>query len=69
MLRRFLKLCLFVAVVLLVPYYLSIVILGSEGAPSSVVVIWCVGLVIILFAIVCIALLVAAYKYVVNERW
>jgi len=69
MLLRFLKLCLFVAVVLLVPYYLPIVILGREGAPPNVIGIWCVGLFMILIAIVCIALLFAAYQYVVNGWW
>ena len=68
MLLRFLKLCLFVAVVLLVPYYLPILIFGSEGAPDNVFVIWCVGVLIIFLTIVCIALLVAAYEYVVNGR-
>ena len=68
MLLRFLKLCLFVAVVLLVPYYFPIVIFGREGAPDNVFIIWCVGLFMIVLAIVCIALLVAAYQYVVNGR-
>lgn len=68
MLLRFLKLCLFVTVASFVPYYLPILIFGSEGAPDNVFVIWCVGLFIIVFAIVCFALLVAAYEYVVNGR-
>lgn len=68
MLLRFLKLCLFVVIVLLVPYYLPILIFGSEGAPDNVFVIWFVGLFIIVFAIVCFVLLVAAYEYVVNGR-
>ena len=68
MLLRFLKLCLFVAVVLLVPYYLPIVIFGREGAPDNVFIIWAIGFVIIFLTIVCIALLVAAYEYVVNGR-
>lgn len=66
MLLRFLKLCLFVAVVLLVPYYLPIVIFGREGAPPNVIAIWVIGLLIVALAIVCIVLLVAAYQYVVN---
>lgn len=69
MLRRFLKLCFFTALGLLVPYYVPIVIFGHEGAPPNVVVIWCVGLLMIVFAMLCIALLVAAYHYVVNGRW
>ena len=66
MLLRFLKLCLFVAVVLLVPYYLPIVIFGREGAPPNVIAIWAIGLLMFALAIVCIVLLVAAYQYVVN---
>ena len=68
MLRRFLKLCFFTALVLLVPYYLPIVIFGSEGAPPNVVAIWAVGILMIVFVIVCIALLVAAFNYVVDGR-
>ena len=66
MLLRFLKLCLFLAVVLLVPYYLPIVIFGREGAPPNVIAIWCVGLLIIVLAIACFQLLKSAYQYVVT---
>ena len=69
MLLRFLKLCLFVTVVLFVPYYLPILIFGSEDVPPNVISIWCVGVLIIFLAIVCIVLLVAAYEYVVNGYW
>lgn len=69
MLLRFLKLCLFVAIVLLVPYYLTIVIFGREGAPPNVIGIWTIGLLMIALAIVCIVLLFAAYQYVVNGWW
>ena len=66
MIKRFLKLCLFVAIVLLVAYYFCIIVFGSEDAPPNVVSIWCVGFFMIVFAIICIGLLVAAYKYVVT---
>jgi hypothetical protein len=68
MLRRFLKLSFFTALVMLVPYYIPIVIFGREGAPPNIFAIWGVGVVLITITIICIALLVAAFNYVVDGR-
>ena len=68
MLRRFLKLCFFMALGLLVPYYVPIVIFGREGAPPNIVAIWAVGVFLITITIICIILLVAAFNYIVYGR-
>lgn len=68
MLRRFLKLCFFTALVMLVPYYVPIVIFGSELEREPFCGVWFFGLFFILVVIFCIGLLVAAFNYVVDGR-
>jgi hypothetical protein len=53
---------------LLPPYYLSILIFGSEVEREGFVVVWVFGFLIIFFAIICIGSLVAAFNYVVHGK-
>jgi hypothetical protein len=72
MLARFLKLCLLLFIVILVPYYLPTLILGEY--PDLVIdeffpiflVIWCIGVIMIGLTFGFITLLGVAYQYVVN---
>jgi hypothetical protein len=69
MLRRFIKLSIFVAIILLVPYYFSVLIFSEDGLVREPVFgIWLIGFFMIILLVICIALLGVAYHYVVYGR-
>jgi hypothetical protein len=69
MLKRFITLCFFVAIILLVPYYFSVLMFSEdELVHQPAPAIWSVGLFMIILLGICITLLGVAYNYVVHGR-
>jgi heme/copper-type cytochrome/quinol oxidase subunit 2 len=68
MLKRFIKLCVIVAIALLVPYYTAILVFGAEAGPPEVWQVWFVGVIMLIILAICITVICMMVDYVVNGR-